>query len=83
METHGNTVKSGQVEKLYSGDQDGAVAQDMKNLDTTGDVWHGNIELSFILQGSLKYLFWGIKHWTCMVILRDFPYTSALFRLVI
>ena len=25
-----------QVEKLYSGDQDGAVAQDMKNLDTTG-----------------------------------------------
>eukprot|EP00913_Durusdinium_trenchii_P001995 g1845.t1 len=24
------------VEKLYSGDQDGAVAQDMKNLDTTG-----------------------------------------------
>ena len=32
-----------QVEKLYSGDQDGAVAQDMKNLDTTGPgAWRGS-----------------------------------------
>ena len=27
-----------QVEKLYSGDQDGAVSEDMKKLDTTGEV---------------------------------------------
>ncbi len=52
---NGQTVKSGQVEKLYSGDQDGAVAQDMKNLDTTGDDW-GNIELGLILSMVKKNL---------------------------
>ena len=31
------------MEKLYSGDQDGAVAQDMKNLDTTGGAWRGRV----------------------------------------
>ena len=36
-----------------------------------------------ILQGPLNHLFGGIKQCKCMVILRHFPYDSALFGLVI
>ena len=39
---------------------------------------------SWGLQGSLNGTqFWGIKQCNYMVILRDFPYNSALFGLVL
>ncbi len=38
---------------------------------------------SYTTQGSLNYLFGGIKQCKCLVILRDFLYNSALFGLVI
>ena len=42
-----------------------------------------DVVVCLFVQGSLNYLLGGIKQCKSMVILWDFPYNNALFRLVV